>query len=103
MVWMRTPTRRATTITPDEASAIADRLLQISREGEALAVDLDRLRVRLNDMWQGRAKERFMDGFNHRPGAARSEAGFAAEQANRIASMKVTIWETVWEWTRAPE
>lgn len=102
MTWARVPVRRAKIIVPEEAGVIAGRLRQISEQGEALAVELGRLQDRLNAMWEGTAKERFMGDFQVRPGMANSEADFVSKQADRIASMKVTIWETTWEWRRVP-
>ncbi|MFV2044352.1 MAG: hypothetical protein ACC700_14110 [Anaerolineales bacterium] len=103
MTWMHTPFRRAKVIVPEQAITIADHLHQISEQGQALAVELRRLQVQLNDMWEGKAKERFMGDFDGRPGTADSEADFISAQANRIASMKVTIWETISEWTQVPD
>ncbi len=103
MTRMHTPFRRAKVIVPEQAITIADHLHQISEQGQSLAVELRRLQVQLNDMWEGKAKERFMDGFDGRPGTAHSEADFMSEQANRIASMKVTIWETISGWTQVPD
>ena len=102
MPWVRVPIRKPKIIIPAEAGAIAGQLRQISEQGEALAIELNRLQDQLNAMWEGSAKERFMDEFQVRPGMAHGEVDFVSDQANRIASMKVTIWETAWEWIHVP-
>lgn len=98
MTRVRTLVYRSKVIVPPEASAIADRLRQISELGETVATDLSRLQSQLSAVWEGQAKEQFMLGFDARPGTAHSDADLVSHQADRIASMRVTVWDTTWEW-----
>jgi hypothetical protein len=93
---------RPKTIVPPEAAGIASRLFALNAEGERRAADLRTLETQLGMAWEGNARNRFLAAFDSQPGGSAADAGFIAQKAGEIASIRVTVWEAVWETVEVP-
>ena len=93
---------RAKTFVPPEAAQIASRLSALSAEGEERAAELRGLGQQLASCWEGNARNRFLAAFDPHPSGSGADADFVDEKAHEIASLRVTVWEAVWEEVEIP-
>ncbi len=95
--------RKARHFIPPEASAPAAELQSIAREARDLSDQLKRIGARLESSWEGRARMRFLGDFEGLPPAGKSVAAWFEDQARRVGSITVTMWETVPETVWVPD
>jgi hypothetical protein len=97
MPYVQVPVRRAEEIVPPEAARIASQLHRLRERGEALAVDLRAIETRLDNNWNGRAKDQFLGHFQTQARTSAGDAALLGERADYIARIHVTVWKTVLE------
>ena len=103
MPFTQIPVRRPKEIIPPEAELIASQLHGLREQGERLSNELASIQARLGQNWNGAASQRFLADFDVQPGTSAADAAFLGDGAGRIASLQVTIWETVLETIFNPE
>ena len=81
---------------PPEAQRIAHELSQCAQLMQELAGDLHRVRVALDNAWEGHARNRFFDSYDGTPRRAEDLSAEAQAHAGRIRGITVTIVERVW-------
>ena len=102
MTTHRSPTKRRFSFVPAEAASISAQLCALNCEGEAPAAGLCCLEGNLASGWDDKARARFLTSFDSQPGGSGADAAFTANKTSEMASLRLTIWETVWEEVEVP-
>jgi uncharacterized protein YukE len=88
---------------PPEARRIAEQLGQSAQLIRELAGDLERVRLALDNAWQGNARNRFFQAFEATPRKVDGLAGDVQAHAAQVRGVTVTVYERVWMPGHVPE
>jgi uncharacterized protein YukE len=91
--------QKSRTLIPPEAGPIAAALRQYAREVRTCSAALKSGKNRLESSWEGRSRDRFLEGFSPEPGRMDALAAMLEENASQIDRMTVTVWE----WVEVPD
>jgi uncharacterized protein YukE len=91
--------RQSHSITPPEAGQIAAALRQYAREIRTYSGSLKASKTLLENSWEGRSREQFLEMFSVEPGKLENLAAMLEEKASEISRLTVTVWE----WVEVPD
>ena len=101
MTWKTVTNKRSISRVPPEAHEIAASFRAAAEKIRQLSSTLRSTGAALDGVWEGNAKNRFMEAYQPQPGNLESYAAWLESTARQIESIEVTTWETytetVWE------
>jgi uncharacterized protein YukE len=101
MAWKTVTRKRPVSNVPPEAFEIAASFRTAADKIRQLSAELRSTGAALDSIWEGNAKNRFMDAYQSQPGDLESYAAWLDNAARQIEAIRVTTWETftenIWE------
>jgi WXG100 family type VII secretion target len=97
MAWKTVTKKRPISISPPEAVEIAASFRTAAEKIRQLSAELRSMGAAIDSMWEGNAKNRFMDAYQSQPGDLESYAAWLDNAARQIEAIRVTTWETITE------
>jgi uncharacterized protein YukE len=107
MAWKTVTRKRSISKVPPEAIEIAASFRTAAKKIRELSASLRLTGAAIDVMWEGNAKDRFMDTYRTQPGDLESYAAWLESAARQIEEITVTTWETyterIWDSDPIPE